>query len=83
MWIKSGRDINKFKVSGLTPKKGKLVSSYLIEKCPVNLECKVAHKLDLKGHLCKPNRACYYYTNLHFSPNPSLFAQNALVLPFT
>lgn len=46
---KSGRDINKFKAAGLTPKKGKLVSSYLIEECPANLECKVVHVLDLKG----------------------------------
>lgn len=46
---KSGRDVNKFEVAGLTPKKALKITSYLIEECPVNLECKVVHTLDLKG----------------------------------
>jgi flavin reductase (DIM6/NTAB) family NADH-FMN oxidoreductase RutF len=46
---KSGRDVNKFNSTGLTPIKGKKISSYLIEECPVNLECKVVHKIDLRG----------------------------------
>ncbi|MFX1518174.1 MAG: flavin reductase family protein [Promethearchaeota archaeon] len=46
---KSGRDVNKFDAAGLTPIKGKKISSYLIEECPVNLECKVVHKVDLHG----------------------------------
>jgi len=46
---KSGRDVNKFKAARLTPKKGKMVSSYIIEECLANLECKVVHVLDLKG----------------------------------
>jgi flavin reductase (DIM6/NTAB) family NADH-FMN oxidoreductase RutF len=46
---RTGRDTNKFKEAKLTPIKGKKVSSYLIEECPVNLECEVIHVLDLKG----------------------------------
>ncbi|MFX0064001.1 MAG: flavin reductase family protein [Candidatus Hermodarchaeota archaeon] len=46
---KSGREVNKFDATGLTPKKAKKISSYLIDECPVNLECKVIHTIDLKG----------------------------------
>ncbi|MFX1283052.1 MAG: flavin reductase family protein [Promethearchaeota archaeon] len=46
---KSGRDVDKFKVAGLTPKKAQRISSYIIEECPINLECKVVHKIDLQG----------------------------------
>jgi flavin reductase (DIM6/NTAB) family NADH-FMN oxidoreductase RutF len=46
---KSGRDINKFKAAGLTPRKAQKISSYLIDECPVNLECKVVHKVALQG----------------------------------
>lgn len=46
---KSGRDVEKFEAAGLTPKKAQKISSYLIEECPVNLECKVVHKVDLQG----------------------------------
>lgn len=46
---KSGRDVNKFEAAGLTSTKAQKISSYLIEECPVNLECKVVHKVDLQG----------------------------------
>lgn len=46
---KTGRDVNKFEATGLTPKKAHKISSYLIEECPVNLECKIVHKVDLEG----------------------------------
>lgn len=45
----SGRDVDKFKKTGLTPIKGKRISSYLIEECPVNLECSVVGTLDVGG----------------------------------
>jgi len=46
----SGRDVeDKFKATGLTPVKASKISSYLIKECPVNLECKVVHTLDLGG----------------------------------
>ncbi len=46
---KSGRDVNKFEAAGLTPKKSLKIASYLIDECPVNLECKIVHTLDLQG----------------------------------
>ena len=46
---KSGRDVDKFEATGLTPKRGQKISSYLIDECPVSLECKVIHTIDLKG----------------------------------
>lgn len=35
--------------SGLTSRKGNKINSYIIEECPVNLECKVVHKFDYPG----------------------------------
>ena len=46
---KSGRDVDKFKETGLTPVKGQKVSSSMIEECPVSLECRVVHTIDLGG----------------------------------
>jgi flavin reductase (DIM6/NTAB) family NADH-FMN oxidoreductase RutF len=45
----SGRSEDKFKKAGLTPIKGKLIESFLIEECPVNLECLVVHEIDYEG----------------------------------
>lgn len=44
---KSGRDVDKFKETGLTPQKASKISSYLIQECPVSLECEVVHTIDL------------------------------------
>lgn len=46
----SGRDEkNKYEKANLTPKKGNKIASYLIEECPVNLECKVVHQIAYAG----------------------------------
>ena len=46
----SGRDVeDKFEGAGLTPVRASKISSYLIKECPVNLECKVVHTLDMGG----------------------------------
>ena len=46
----SGRDEkDKFKGAGLTAVKSTKISSYMIKECPVNMECKVVHTLDLGG----------------------------------
>lgn len=37
----SGRDSDKFIEAGFTIQRGKKIKSFLIEECPVNLECKV------------------------------------------
>jgi flavin reductase (DIM6/NTAB) family NADH-FMN oxidoreductase RutF len=43
--LNSGRDVDKFKATGLTPMESKIIRSKLIEECPVNLECKVIKEL--------------------------------------
>ncbi|MBN2259922.1 MAG: flavin reductase family protein [Clostridiales bacterium] len=48
--VKSGRDINKFSSTGLTPIKGQIVSAPLIKECPVNIECKVKQIIELGSH---------------------------------
>lgn len=46
----SGRDIDKFKVTGLTPLPASRVKPPLIKECPVNMECEVRHILPLGAH---------------------------------
>lgn len=48
--VKSGRDINKFTETGLTPVKADIVSAPLIEESPVNIECKVTEIKELGTH---------------------------------
>ena len=45
----SGREADKFAKTGLTPMKGKVIESFLIEECPVSLECEVVHEVDFGG----------------------------------
>jgi len=46
----SGRTHDKFEAAGLTAEPARLVRPPLIKECPVNLECKVKHALDLGTH---------------------------------
>jgi flavin reductase (DIM6/NTAB) family NADH-FMN oxidoreductase RutF len=46
----SGSKVDKVEVCRFKVFYGKLASSPLIEQCPVNLECKVVHILDLGSH---------------------------------
>ena len=46
----SGAKVNKAEVCKFKVFYGKLGSAPLIEQCPINLECKVAHILDLGSH---------------------------------
>jgi len=48
--IVSGSRINKTKVCQFSVFYGKLNNAPLIEQCPINLECKVVHTLDLGSH---------------------------------
>ena len=50
MGIASGRDEDKFAVTGLTPVKSDIVDAPYIEEFPVNLECKIIHITDLGLH---------------------------------
>lgn len=45
----SGRDEDKYQKAGLTPRKGNKIDSYIIEECPVSIECQVVHQISYKG----------------------------------
>lgn len=37
----SGRNLDKFSATGLTSKPSEIINSWLIEECPINIECRV------------------------------------------
>ena len=46
----SGREgADKYKAAGVTPVESSIIKSYLIDECPLNLECEVVHKIDYPG----------------------------------
>jgi flavin reductase (DIM6/NTAB) family NADH-FMN oxidoreductase RutF len=45
----SGRNTRKYLEAKATPRKGSVIRGYLIEECPLNLECVVVHQVDYKG----------------------------------
>lgn len=48
--VKSGKDTNKFELTGLTPEKAEKVSVPLIAECPINIECRVKSVTSLGSH---------------------------------
>lgn len=46
----SGREMDKFEATGLTPTAAEVVSASVIEECPYAVECKVEHMLRLGTH---------------------------------
>jgi len=48
--VKSGRDIDKFKETGLVPEKCEFLSCPQIEQSPLTLACKVFQKIELGSH---------------------------------
>ena len=46
----SGREVDKFAATGLTPEPASEVKTPLIAECHVNMECKVRQKLELGAH---------------------------------
>ena len=48
---KSGREVDKFKLAKLTPKKGITVNAPLIKESPVNIECKVVKEVEAGDHV--------------------------------
>jgi flavin reductase (DIM6/NTAB) family NADH-FMN oxidoreductase RutF len=45
----SGRNVDKYGKAGVTPQVPDKIKSYLIQECPLNLECVVVHKIDFRG----------------------------------
>ncbi len=48
--VKSGRDVDKFKLAGLTPEKASVIDVPIIKECPVSLECIVRQTQELGSH---------------------------------
>jgi flavin reductase (DIM6/NTAB) family NADH-FMN oxidoreductase RutF len=48
--VKSGKDVNKWKLQNLTPIAATKVSCPMIKESPVNIECKVTQILELPSH---------------------------------
>jgi len=48
--VKSGRNIDKFKESGLTPIPGTVVNCPIVEEAPVSIECRVKEIIPLGSH---------------------------------
>jgi flavin reductase (DIM6/NTAB) family NADH-FMN oxidoreductase RutF len=49
--IFSGRDLDKFAVTGLTPVKSELVDAPFAEEFPVVLECRLLHMIEIGVHI--------------------------------
>ncbi|MDD2970124.1 MAG: flavin reductase family protein [Lachnospiraceae bacterium] len=48
--VRSGKDLDKFKETGLTPIASKYIMAPSIDECPVNIECKVTDVIPLGTH---------------------------------
>lgn len=48
--VRSGRDVDKFKETGLTREKAEFVKAPMIQESPVSIECKVNQVLELGSH---------------------------------
>ncbi len=48
--VKSGRDIDKFAATGLTPQKGEVVDAPAIAESPISIECRVKDIIPLGSH---------------------------------
>ncbi|WP_037344672.1 flavin reductase family protein [Ruminococcus sp. FC2018] len=49
--VKSGKNTNKFELTGLTTSSGSKVKAPVIEQSPLSLECKVRDKIELGTHM--------------------------------
>lgn len=47
---KSGKDMDKFKETGLTPEPASKVKAPIVKECPANFECKVRQSVHLGSH---------------------------------
>jgi len=48
--VVSGRDVDKFAGTGLTPVPGRKVACPMVMECPLNIECRVRKSLELGSH---------------------------------
>ncbi|NHJ38491.1 MAG: flavin reductase family protein [Asgard group archaeon] len=79
--VVSGRDVDKFKETGLTVFEGKEVKVPLIEECPVNIECKVIKKVKIGSHYAffgEVLKVYYDESMLDEKGNPDMLLAEAL-----
>lgn len=48
--IASGKDADKLRLASLTASPASKISAHIINECPVNIECRLSHTLDLGSH---------------------------------
>lgn len=48
--VKSGRDFDKFKETGLTPGKAEVVNCPIVEEAPISIECRLKEVVSLGSH---------------------------------
>ena len=48
--VRSGKDVNKFELCGLTPEPGTVVSCPSLAECPISIECRITGKQPLGSH---------------------------------
>lgn len=48
--VRSGKDVDKFKMTGLTKEKAKYVKAPMIKESPVSIECRVKQIIELGSH---------------------------------
>ncbi len=48
--VVSGRDVDKFAGTGLTPAAGRKVACPIVMECPLNIECRIRKRLELGSH---------------------------------
>ena len=46
----SGKDVDKFEVTGLTPVRGEILDVPLVLEFPISMECRLVHTLELGSH---------------------------------
>lgn len=69
--VKSGRDVDKFSQTGLTPLAGPQTGAPLVAECPVSLECRVVDRRSLGSH------------DLFLAEIVAVYADEALLDPHT
>jgi flavin reductase (DIM6/NTAB) family NADH-FMN oxidoreductase RutF len=62
----SGRNVDKFSETGLTPKPAEKVKPPIIQECPVNMECKVKQKILLGVHYMFISEIIHVHVNQMF-----------------
>jgi flavin reductase (DIM6/NTAB) family NADH-FMN oxidoreductase RutF len=48
--VVSGRDVDKFAETGLTPAAGRKIACPIVLECPLNIECRIRKSLELGSH---------------------------------